>query len=155
MKFIELVFTTEPCTCNVKTPSMVSSLLEELNCLKSEKVEHMTVINWIRVQSLKHHSADSIICFTKKYIREFRFLLCYLTVQKEEFRKLIISTRAATFWKEYAKQQCIPVGCVPSAALAVSGSGWGVCLGMCVHPPVNRITDGVKTLPFHNFVCGR
>ena len=105
----------------------------ELNCLKSEKVEHMTVINWIRVQSLKHHSADSSICFTKKYIREFRFLLCYLTVQKEEFRKLIISTRAATFWKEYAKQ-CIPVGCVPSAALAVSGSGWGVCLGGCVCP---------------------
>ena len=79
--------------------------------------------------------------------------------------------------------RCIPVGCVPSAAVAVGGgvgvrvSAWvvvcpgrGVCVsqhalgrGVCapVHvgihtppPPVDRILDTlVKTLPFRNYVA--
>ena len=79
----------------------------------------------------------------------------------------------------YLQQECIPVGCVPSAAEAVCGvsargrgclpgggvsasegvcpgrvgsaRGGGVCPGGL---PVNRIT-GEKTLPFRNFVCGQ
>ena len=75
--------------------------------------------------------------------------------------------------KRKSEQECIPVGNVPSAAVAISGAGsayrgvsvrgWGVsayggfaqervcprgvCLGGCT-PPVNRITEsqtGVKT----------
>ena len=71
------------------------------------------------------------------------------------------------------KRDCIPVGCVPSAAVVISGGegiylggllrglsvhGGGVCLGVClegylprggVHPPVDRQTL-VKRLPFRN-----
>ena len=67
------------------------------------------------------------------------------------------------------KQECIPVGCVPSAAVAVSAPGvGGVCLlrgglvrggvpvpGGCacsregvVSPPVNRMTDRCKNITF-------
>ena len=89
--------------------------------------------------------------------------------------------------KKKFKQECIPVGCVPSAAVAVLREGgvcpggvvypggvirgclprWvcqgGVCLEACLlgvggctpPPPMNRITDMCKKLPFRNFVCGR
>ena len=54
-------------------------------------------------------------------------------------------------------QECIPVGCIPSAAMA---GGGGVCLGGVYpsvqrgRPPVDRQTP-VKTLPFRNYCCGR
>ena len=62
--------------------------------------------------------------------------------------------------KHQTKLECIPVGCVPSAAVAVCWGGGclpakGVsdrgCLpgGMCLTHTL------VKTLPFRNFVCGR
>ena len=41
------------------------------------------------------------------------------------------------------EQKCIPVGCVPSAALAVPGGGEG-CLPDTL--PVNRITDRFKNI---------
>ena len=55
-----------------------------------------------------------------------------------------------------AEQECIPVGCVPSAAVAVlkgsvSGQGEGcVCLprGMYTSSTVNRITDSCKNITF-------
>ena len=55
------------------------------------------------------------------------------------------------FDKMILQQECIPVGCVPSAAVTVSG-GW-VSRGVCVcpggvHPPVNRITDRCKNITF-------
>ena len=52
--------------------------------------------------------------------------------------------------KKIFKQECIPVGCVPSAALAVYPGG---CLPHL--PPVNRMTDntGVKTFPCRNYVA--
>ena len=74
------------------------------------------------------------------------------------------------------KQECIPVGCVPSTAVAV---WWGcVCLRRCVCPGAlagggclprrgclprgctlpygqHSLHALVKTLPFWNFVCGR
>ena len=60
-----------------------------------------------------------------------------------------------------SKQECFPVGCIPSAAVAVGVGGvcpGSVCPGVCVsqyalgrgvsapvhagiHPPVNRMTD--------------
>ena len=57
------------------------------------------------------------------------------------------------------EQDCIPVGCVPSAAVAVSGVGGlpGGCLPRrCTPPdpeadtppPVNRITDTCKMITF-------
>ena len=76
----------------------------------------------------------------------------------------------------YFKQECIPVGCVPSAAVAMSipactghcvsqhavGRGClpgGVCLGVSAlrqTPPfVDRMTDRCKNITFANYVCGR
>ena len=60
--------------------------------------------------------------------------------------------------KNIFKQECIPVGCVPSAAVAVSEGGEEVsahCPG-AVHPsdpeadplPVNRIADRCKNITF-------
>ena len=61
------------------------------------------------------------------------------------------------------KQECIPVGCVPSTAVAVSGGGClpggggVVCLGGCLprrgvhlhHPPtVGRMTDACGNITF-------
>ena len=56
------------------------------------------------------------------------------------------------------QQECIPVGCVPSAAVASPGEG-GICPGGCLprscvcpggvhHPPVNRISDRCKNITF-------
>ena len=100
---------------------------------------------------------------------------------------------------EIVQQECIPVGCVPSAAVAVSPAMHAPCYAQpplpctpllpctpphhtcppssnmpsfathappplprttpspCMPPPpVNRILDTpVKTLPFHNYCCGR
>ena len=68
--------------------------------------------------------------------------------------------------KDSSEQECIPVGCVPSAAVAISGGGilsrgmsayggvcpdglsaWGFCEG-------NDWQTCVKTLPFCNYYCG-
>ena len=61
------------------------------------------------------------------------------------------------------QQECIPVGCVPPAALAI----WGVStrhpprtrlpLPRSRHPPVNRMTDRCKniTLPQTSFAGGK
>ena len=68
-------------------------------------------------------------------------------------------------------EECIPVGCVPSATVGTSTWGGGrpsgevsalggVCLGGCLPRGVSargwvdRQTP-VKTLPFHNYCCGR
>ena len=57
----------------------------------------------------------------------------------------------------FPEQECIPLGCVPSAAVVGSGEGCvclvgclprrGVCLGG-VHPPVNWITDTCENITF-------
>ena len=61
------------------------------------------------------------------------------------------------------KQECIPVGCVPSAPVTASWGG-GVCPGAClcrgvlaggVCPPVNRITDRCKNITLPQLRCGR
>ena len=77
-------------------------------------------------------------------------------------------------------QECIPVGCVPSAAVAVCWGGvsargclpggclpGGVCLeGVCpgglpkcmlgyTPPPVNRMTDVCENITFLQLRCGR
>ena len=63
--------------------------------------------------------------------------------------KLIESTvfGKCSFLILLSKQECIPVGCVPSVVVAISGEGsaqGGVCLGgvclVIVHPPANRMT---------------
>ena len=46
------------------------------------------------------------------------------------------------------EQECIPVGCVPSAAVAVGG-------GVSTSPPVNRITDACKNITLPQLRCGR
>ena len=79
------------------------------------------------------------------------------------------------------KQECIPVGCVPSTAVAISLGGWGVCPGgylprgcaypgVCFprrvsgqggclpggsarHPPWTESQTGVRTLPCCNYVA--
>ena len=70
-------------------------------------------------------------------------------------------------------QDCIPVGCVPTASVATTSDQYLLTPGgrtphpppqpqkdhgtrqeVTLYPPVNRIT-GVKTLPFRNFVGGR
>ena len=51
------------------------------------------------------------------------------------------------------KQECIPVGCVPSAAVAIP---WMVsaCRGICLpHPPRAEWQTCVKTLPCRNYVA--
>ena len=39
------------------------------------------------------------------------------------------------------KQECIPLGCVPSAAVGDSSWRGGVCPGGCAPPPVDRMAD--------------
>ena len=62
------------------------------------------------------------------------------------------------------QEECIPVGCVPSTAVAVSGgvSAYGGKRGLFaqggVHPPPRGQNSWhmlVKTLPFCNYCCGR
>ena len=55
------------------------------------------------------------------------------------------------------KQECIPVVCVLSAAVSRPSRGRGVSALLGVHlPPLwTESQTGVKTLPFHNFACGR
>ena len=58
-------------------------------------------------------------------------------------------------------QECIPLGCIPSAVVAISGgclsrgvSAWtclprgSVCLGVCTPPPVDRMTDSCENITF-------
>ena len=62
-------------------------------------------------------------------------------------------------------QECFPVGCVPSAAVAVSGGGGVSAQGWClprgvsahggVHFPSVDIQTLLTTLPFRNYCCGR
>ena len=84
----------------------------------------------------------------------------------------------AVFGKKFAKQECIPVGCVLSAAVAICSGCLPQCmLGYTPHlglgletppgqtshlplgmgletPPVDRMTDTCKNITFANFVCG-
>ena len=74
--------------------------------------------------------------------------------------------------RSYQRQECIPVGCVPSAAVAAGAGGmypsmhWAVgclprgvsaqgrfCPDACwyTHPLVNRITDRCKNITFPQF----
>ena len=57
--------------------------------------------------------------------------------------------------KKLTQQEWIPVGCVPSAAVTVSGvsclwgvSAWGYLPKWGVHPLVNRMTDMCKNITF-------
>ena len=61
-------------------------------------------------------------------------------------------------------QECIPVGCVPSAAVAVGGGGVVVCPGGlpgggCLPhsplPPVDRMTDACENITLLQLRCGR
>ena len=53
-------------------------------------------------------------------------------------------TCCTSFWKQNTEiQECIPEGCVPSAAVAVSGGG--VCLGVCL--PRGVSAQGACTPP--------
>ena len=70
-------------------------------------------------------------------------------------------------WHDFTrKQECIPVGCVPSAAVAItvcpgggSAQGGGVCPGESVyggvHPPVDRMTDRCKNITLPQLRCER
>ena len=58
--------------------------------------------------------------------------------------------------KVVAQQECIPEGCVPSAAVAISGGGVsaqgrrlprGGLPGGCTHPPCGQ-TDSCKNITF-------
>ena len=68
------------------------------------------------------------------------------------------------------KQECIPVGCIPPAAVAVqgglpqwdthpttpSGVGLETPLGVDLEiPPLCGQTDMCKNITFANFICGR
>ena len=45
--------------------------------------------------------------------------------------------------EKFLKQECIPVGCVPSTVVAAGGGG---CLPGGIHPPVNRMTDACENI---------
>ena len=59
--------------------------------------------------------------------------------------------------KAFVKQECIPVGCVPPAAVAVSPATHTPPPGMHAPPPVNRMTDACEniTLPQTSFAGGK
>ena len=76
-----------------------------------------------------------------KYFKYVFFVYVHFSISREYLIQLRVSLSHSTQIHELAtkkqkKQQCIPVGCVPSAAVAVSG-GRGVCQGGCLprHPP--------------------
>ena len=76
----------------------------------------------------------------------------------------VVSVDMRVHCKNTTEEECITVGCVPSAAVAVR-EGWclpGGCgcvsqhaLGRGVSAPVNSWHTLVKTLPFRSFVCER
>ena len=101
--------------------------------------------------------------FQREYQTTFKVVKAFLINLKRNFLGAI--NVIETLYLVPYKQECIPVGCVPSAAVAVSGEGvcqerdvclvgWGVCLGGVYTPPVNRQTL-MKTLPFRNYCCER
>ena len=60
----------------------------------------------------------------------------------------------------YEEQECIPVGCVTSAALAICPGGGclpgGVCPNACWDTtPMNRMTDRCKNITLPQLRCGR
>ena len=71
--------------------------------------------------------------------------------------------------KNIKEQECILVGCVPSAAVAISGGGvyqegvsaqGGVSPGVSTqggvwHTPMNRITDRCRNITLLQLGCGR
>ena len=65
-----------------------------------------------------------------------QWLSCQITEPNTEYKS-----------STHKEQECIPVGCVPSAAVAISeGGGWdppgrGVCAWQGCTPPVDRILD--------------
>ena len=66
----------------------------------------------------------------------------------------------AVFSKNRVKQECIPVGCVRYAAVAVGGwgvfpSGVSASVHAGIHPPVNRITDACENITLPQLRCGR
>ena len=71
---------------------------------------------------------------------EVYFILDMLT-----FRKI--------FYPQKKKQECILVGCVPSAAVAVPG-GVSAC-HTHTHTRVNRMTDMFKNITLPQLRCGR
>ena len=67
------------------------------------------------------------------------------------------------FSKRFTEQECIPVGCVPSATVAVCSRGWVSARGclpvgdVCqtTPPPVNRMTDVCENITLPQLRCGR
>ena len=83
-----------------------------------------------------------------------------------------------SFRQRLAKQECIPVGCVQSAVVAIREGGLsqhtlgrgcvsqhvlgrgdvymgGVCPGVCLPPPVVRMTDACENITFPQLRSGR
>ena len=52
--------------------------------------------------------------------------------------------------KSFFKQECIPVGCVPSAAVAAGG---GVYLSACWDTPLPLWTHACENITFPNYVA--
>ena len=64
----------------------------------------------------------------------FEFYLLTLTNISQEpmfYLKQKLTIIVRKFWVSVSKQECIPVGCVPPAAVAIC---WGVCLSACWDP---------------------
>ena len=70
-------------------------------------------------------------CDTNQESNFFPFFRCCIVAQCIYNTLANISIHGSRQTTNIKKQECIPVGCVPSAAVAVSGVG-GVCLGGCL-----------------------
>ena len=49
--------------------------------------------------------------------------------------RYLLHCRIGSLMISHLKQECIPVGCVPPAAVAIMGEGVGVCLSACWDTP--------------------
>ena len=118
-------------------------------------------------QSLKAHSHRSKANTKAKKIKEWSE-----EIKEEKMRRKLsgsVSTRGNRTFRNYSQQKCIPVGCVPAAAVAVCCTGRGVsarggvvsaqegdsapvCPGGCL-PHWPKWQTLLKTLPCRNYVA--
>ena len=129
-------------------------------------MHYLTKRNETDTLPLLFHNKKNLFVYTDKdnsvYWHSLSNTFIYVVERQAHYRIIEFNPKKDTDgnikWNETINlQACIPVGCVPSAAVAVCWGGWpsGVYPSMHWdrHPPWTEWQTGVKTLPCRNFVA--